>query len=83
MPLWLTYWVDLEAIHATLDGIAWTLESAQRTLPWLDTLLQWLLPLTWVLWALGLGLLLLPALGAQALVRHWQRRRAAPPVVAA
>jgi len=25
VPIWLTYWVDIEAIHAAFDGIAWTL----------------------------------------------------------
>ena len=44
IPLWLTYWFDIEAIHAALDGIVWTLTSAQQALPWLGTLLQWLLP---------------------------------------
>lgn len=74
VPLWLTHWVELEAIHATFDGIAWTLESAQQALPWLGTLLHWLLPLTWLLWAAGIGLMLLLAFGAQLLVRRFGRR---------
>lgn len=74
VPLWLTYWVDIGAIHATLDGIVWTLESARQALPWLGTLLQWLLPLTWLLWAVGIGLMLLLAFGAQWLVRRFGRR---------
>jgi hypothetical protein len=74
VPLWLTYWVDIEAIHAALDGVVWTLESAQQALPWLGTLLQWLLPLTWLLWAAGIGLMLLLAFGAQMLVRRFGRR---------
>lgn len=74
VPLWLTYWVDIEAIHAVLDGIVWTLQSAQQALPWLGTLLQWLLPLTWLLWAVGVGLMLLLALGAQLLLRRFGRR---------
>lgn len=74
VPLWLTYWVDIEAIHAALDGIVWTLDSAQQALPWLGTLLQWLLPLTWLLWAVGVGLMLLLAFGAQWLVRRLGRR---------
>lgn len=76
MPLWLTHWVDIETIHATLDGIVWTLESAQQALPWLGTLLQWMLPLTWLLWAVGVGLMLLLAFGAQWLVRRFGRRAA-------
>lgn len=79
VPLWLTYWVDIEAIHAALDGIVWTLDSAQQALPWLGTLLQWLLPLTWLLWAAGIGLMLLLAFGAQMLVRRFGRRVAPVP----
>jgi len=74
VPRWLTHWVDIEVIHAALDGVVWTLESAQQALPWLGTLLQWLVPLTWLLWAAGIGLMLLLAFGAQLLVRRFSRR---------
>ena len=74
VPLWLTRWVDIEAIHAALDGVVWTLDAAQQALPWLGTLLQWLLPLTWLLWAAGIGLMLLLAFGTQLLVRRLGRR---------
>jgi hypothetical protein len=80
VPLWLTYWFDIEAIHAALDGIVWALTSAQQALPRLGTLLQWLLPLAWLLWAVGIGLMLLLAFGAQLLVRRFGRR--AEPVAA-
>ena len=76
-PAWLTYWVDIETLHAAFDGIAWTLDSAQQTLPWLGKLLTWLLPLTWLLWAAGVGLMLLLALAAQRLL-HRLGRRALP-----
>jgi hypothetical protein len=79
VPLWLTYWVDLEALHAALDGIIWTLESAQQALPWLGTVLQWLLPLTWLLWAAGIGLMLLLCIGAQLLARRFLRRTQTTP----
>ncbi len=75
--IWLTYWVDIEAIHAAFDAIAWTLDSAQQTLPWLGMLLTWMLPLTWLLWAVGVGLMLLLASGAQLLL-HAYGRRATP-----
>ena len=48
----------------------------QQALPWLGTLLQWMLPLTWLLWAVGVGLMLLLAFGAQGLVRRFGRRAA-------
>ena len=77
VPAWLTYWVDIEAIHATFDGIAWTLDFAQQILPWLGKLLTWMLPLTWLLWAAGVGLMLLLAFAAQLLL-HRLGRRALP-----
>ena len=49
-------------------------DAAQQALPWLGTLLQWLLPLTWLLWAAGIGLMLLLAFGTQLLVRRLGRR---------
>lgn len=76
VPIWLTYWVDIEAIHAAFDAIAWTLDSAQQTLPWLGMLLMWMLPLTWLLWAVGVGLMLLLAFGAQLLLHSYGRRAA-------
>ena len=73
VPLWLTYWVDIEAIHAAFDGIAWTLDSAQQALPWLGKVLTWMLPLTWLLWAVGVGLMLLLAFAAQLLLHRFGR----------
>jgi hypothetical protein len=78
-PLWLTYWVDIEAIHAAFDGIVWTLDSAQQALPWVGKLLTWLLPLTWLLWAMGVGLMLLLAFAAQLLLRRFGRRAVPAP----
>jgi hypothetical protein len=77
MPAWLTYWVDIEAIHAAFDGIAWTLDAAQQMLPWLGKLFTWMLPLTWLLWAVGVGLMLLLAFAVQLLL-HGLGRRALP-----
>lgn len=71
IPAWLTHWVDIRAIHAALDGLVWTLDSMQKTWPWVGALLQWLVPVTWVLWCLGLGLMLLLAGGAHLLVRRF------------
>jgi hypothetical protein len=74
VPLWLTYWVDIETIHAAFDGIAWTLDSAQQALPWLGKVLTWMLPLTWLLWAVGVDLMLLLAFAAQLLLHPFGRR---------
>ncbi|MCO5122652.1 MAG: hypothetical protein M9915_02760 [Rhizobacter sp.] len=74
LPPWLARRVDVETRHAMRDGIVRALESAQQALPRLGSLLQWLLALTWLLWAVGIGLILLPAFGAQLLLRRFSRR---------
>ena len=74
VPLWLTYWVDIEVIHAAFDGIARALDSAQQALHGFGKLLTWMLPLTWLLWAAGVGLLLVLACAAQLLVHRFGRR---------
>jgi len=74
VPIWLTYWVDIGAIHAAFDAIAWTLDSAHQALPWLGKLLMWMLPLTWLLWVVGVGLMLFLVFAAQLLLHRYGRR---------
>lgn len=71
IPVWLLRWFDIGTIHAALDGIVWTLDTMRRAWPWIGALLQWLVPVIWVLWGLGLVLLLLLAGGAHALARRF------------
>lgn len=80
IPAWLTYWVDVAAIHAVLDGVAWTMESLQQTWPWIGAALGWLVPLIWAGWGIGLVVLLALAVIAHLLVGRIGRR---PPAVAA
>ncbi len=72
VPAWLTRWFDIGTIHAALDNIVWALDWMQQAWPWVGAMLQWLVPLTWVLWCLGLALMLLLAGAAHALVRRFR-----------
>jgi hypothetical protein len=80
IPAWITRWVDIQSLHAALDGLAMTLDSLQQAWPWLGGLIGWLVPAVWLGWGLGLLLLLVPAIGVHLLVRR--SRPATPPAVA-
>lgn len=77
MPAWLTYWIDPAAIHAVLAGVVWSLEELQQAWPWVSAALGWLVPATWIVWGLGLAMLLLVAVLVQLLAG---RLRPAVPV---
>ncbi|WP_127999756.1 hypothetical protein [Piscinibacter defluvii] len=78
MPAWLTVWIDPATLHALLAGVAWSLEQVQQAWPWLREALGWLVPLTWVVWGVGLAGLLLLALLAQWAVGRFRRPVPAP-----
>lgn len=59
LPDWLAVWIDAERLRALQALLLDLLDRAQSALPLLGSALQWLEPMIWVLWALGLGLLLL------------------------
>jgi hypothetical protein len=73
VPAWAAAFVDITLVHATLDAIAWSLESLQAAAPWAATAVGWLVPVVWVGWAFGLAALL-----ALAGTLHWLVRRRAP-----
>lgn len=78
VPAWLTVWVDPATIHALFAGIAWSLEQLQQGWPWVREALGWLVPLTWLVWGVGLaGLLSLALLG------QWLAGRLRPQATAA
>lgn len=70
MPAWLLDWVGVGRVHAVLDAVAGTLASLWAALPMAGWLLGWLLPLTWVVWGLGMALLVACAVLADRLLRR-------------
>lgn len=73
VPAWAVWFVDIALVHAMIDGIVWGLEALQAVAPWASTAIGWLVPVVWVLWALGLLLMLALAAGL-----HWLVRRSVP-----
>jgi hypothetical protein len=68
LPAWLTHWFDLGDISALFEGLRWVLEALQGTAPEAAAVVQWLVPATWVVWGLGMLLMLALSAGLHALV---------------
>lgn len=73
LPAWLAPWVDAAAFQAAQQVLVVALDWLRDNWPEIGSLLGWLVPVIWVLWGLGLALLLLLAGGA-----HWLAGRAQP-----
>jgi len=61
VPPWLAVWIDPAWLKAAQGGLAWTLEQLQGAGPMLQTLAGGLVPVIWVVWGLGLLLMLIAA----------------------
>ena len=70
VPSWLALWVDpawvalLQQVWA--DAFVWLSDGLPATAGWAGTVLGWVAPMLWLVWALALGLMLLVAVGL-----HW------------
>jgi hypothetical protein len=78
VPAWLALWVDPAMLRATQEALLWGLQNLQQTLPWAGAALGWLVPLVWLLWGLGLALLLIVAVALHFVAGHAGRLLATP-----
>ena len=83
IPAWLTQWVEPSAIHAALDSVVWAMETLQQAWPFVGNAMNWLVPLLWVVWAIGFAVLLLLTAVALFAVRRLGSRPPGPPVAGA
>jgi hypothetical protein len=66
MPTWLAPWVDAAAWTAIQESVAGVMAGVSGSLPLVGTAVGWLEPLVWIVWGVGLVILLvLAGLG------HW------------
>jgi len=73
VPGWVSVWVDAAWIQAAQGGLTWALQTLHGVLPWLGSAVGWIVPLVWMLWALGVVLVLILASGAHLLLGRLQR----------
>ena len=78
MPPWIGLWLDPALAEALRASVVWTVEALTAFMPWIVPLLEWVAPLLWVIWAMGMVMLVvLAGLGLFLISRL--RGRAPPP----
>lgn len=68
VPAWMSVWVDAAWIEFAQGGVTWALQALHGTLPLLGSVIGWAVPFMWVLWGLGVVLVLGLAFGAHLLL---------------
>lgn len=72
VPGWISVWVDAAWIQAAQGGLTWALQALHGALPLLGSAVGWIVPFIWVLWGLGVVLVLMLASGAHLLLGRLQ-----------
>ncbi len=72
VPAWVAVWVDTAMIEAVQGGVTWALQALHGALPLVGSAVGWVVPLIWVLWGLGVILLVGLAFGAHLLLGRLQ-----------
>jgi hypothetical protein len=70
VPAWLSPWVDTAWTQAVQDSALGLVQWLGQVMPSASSLMGWVSPLMWTLWALGLVFLLALAVGG-----HWLLQR--------
>ena len=74
LPAWLAMWVPAEtaqAVAAMMEGLAPLVQSLLQAVPFLA---GGLTVISWVIWGLGAGLLVLVGVALHLLIAFWRRR---------
>jgi hypothetical protein len=77
VPQWIAPWVDPALVQAARSALLWTMEAARDLLPLAGSAAQWLAPVVWVVWGLGLLVLLAAAGGLHLVLRRLRPRERA------
>ena len=76
MPPWVALWVDPAMAETVRASVIWSLEAITALMPWILPLLEWIAPLLWVLWAVGIvGLVVVAGIGLFVIGRLRRRSR--------
>ena len=68
MPAWVALWLDPARVDGVRAMLTWTIDFVVNYAPWLFSALGWIAPLLWMLWGLGMFVLLLIAAVGQVLL---------------
>ena len=75
VPAWLAPWLDPATLKAAQEGLLTGFAAFRSALPWVGSAVGWLVPLVWILWGIGVALLLAMTGGAHWLASRWLASR--------
>ena len=76
MPAWIGLWLDPALAETLRASAVWAVEVLTAFMPWVVPLLEWVAPLLWVIWAIGMALLVtLAGIGLFLIGRLRRRER--------
>lgn len=73
VPPWASLWLDTAWLDSVRAALTWSIDALTTYAPWLFDMVGWLAPVLWVLWGLGMFLLLVLAAVGQVLLGRVQR----------
>ncbi|MBB4845458.1 hypothetical protein HNP55_004008 [Paucibacter oligotrophus] len=68
VPAWVSLWLDPASIKLAQEAVLWALSAGRDVLPMLGSAMGWLEPLIWLLWLLGMVLMLVLAIAGHLLL---------------
>jgi hypothetical protein len=72
VPAWVLVWADAALIESAQGGVTWALQALDGALPLVGSAIGLVVPFIWVLWGLGVVLLLGLAFGSHFLLGRLQ-----------
>ena len=70
VPAWAAVWMDPAWLDGVRAALTWSIDSLVTYAPWAFAVLGWMAPVLWVLWGLGMFLLLVLAAVGQMLLNR-------------
>jgi hypothetical protein len=79
IPAWLSPWMDVQAWSDLLKAVAGALTDVVAALPYLGKLVSWVVPVVWILWGVGLAILIGLAAAGTWLANRWPQAQLSHP----
>jgi hypothetical protein len=75
LPPWVEVWLDPAWREAMVAFATWSQEALAWVTPWIGPVLEWVAPLLWVVWGIGMVGLVLLAVGGHFLIGRMRPAR--------